>query len=256
MTKIIALFNQAGGVAKTTTTINIGYHLAARKHRVLLVDMDPQASLTDFLGIEPEDLDQTICDLLLEIEGAKIVDILHKDIHSMDLLPSNIMLCKAERELNYAELREFRLKEVLNNLLDNYDYILIDCPPSLGILSSISLVAANYLLVPVQCQYKALKGTDYLLGTIASVRKKLNKTLQIAGFLPTMYQANNSLDKRTLEELKSNLEQIAPVYLPIYRATAIAEAAELGVPLALSNNRHKKSLKMFDQLAIEMENLS
>ena len=211
MTKIIAIFNQAGGVAKTTSAVNIGYHLAKRKHRVLLVDMDPQASLTDFLGLEPEELDLTICDLLLEVEEVEVVDVLQKDIHSMDILPSNIMLCKAERELNYAELREFRLKEVLEKVADEYDYIFIDCPPSLGILSSISLVAANYLVVPVQCQYKALKGTEYLLGTIASVRKKLNKTLQIAGFLPTMYQASNSLDKRTLDELKENLEKVAPI---------------------------------------------
>ena len=273
MAKIIAFFNQAGGVAKTTTTINIGYHLAARKHRVLLIDMDPQGSLTDFLRVDPTDLEQTICDLLLQTEGASIENTVienvlveaeddttentkAKKVPSMDLLPANILLCQADSGLHDAGEEVFRLQEILENITDDYDYILIDCPPSLGILSYMSLVASNYILVPIQCQYKALKGTASLLETIASVKQNFNKGLKIAGFLPTMYQASNSLDKKTLNTLKTELQKYGDVYEPVHRATAIAEASASGVPLALSNKKHQKSLKTFEKLALEMEKLS
>lgn len=256
MTKIITFFNQAGGVGKTTTTINVGYHLAKKNHRVLLVDMDPQASLTNFMGLEPEELENTIHDLIMEHKGIDVQDVLLPKIHLMDLLPSNIDLAQAEHELLMADLREFRLKEALEPIIDDYDFILIDCPPSLGLLSFISLVTANYVLVPVQCQFKSLKSTDYLLKTVARVRKRLNRDLKIAAFLPTMYQTSNSMDKRTLETIEENLEKIAPVLPPLNRATAIAEASESGEPLALSSKKHRKSLKLFDLLATKLEELS
>lgn len=256
MSKILALFNQAGGVAKSTTTLNLGYHLAQRALRVLLIDIDPQASLTSFMGIEPSELETTIYDALVpkddEIESLPI----HQNIHGMDLLPANIDLANAEQELIFAELRELRLKQILEPVRDNYDFILIDCPPSLGILSHISLVAADYVLVPIQCQFKALKGTDSLLKTIARVRKRLNPQLKIAGFLPTMYQASNSLDNRTLESISEQLADVAKIFPPMPRATAVAEAAESGKPLALCANKHKPTLKLFDQMAIAMEKLS
>lgn len=256
MSKILALFNQAGGVAKSTTTLNLGYHLAQRALRVLLIDIDPQASLTSFMGIEPSELETTIYDALVpkgdEIESLPI----HQNIHGMDLLPANIDLANAEQELIFAELRELRLKQILEPVRDNYDFILIDCPPSLGILSHISLVATDYVLVPIQCQFKALKGTDSLLHTVARIRKRLNPKLKIAGFLPTMYQASNSLDNRTLESISEQLADVAKIFPPMPRATAVAEAAEFGKPLALCANKHKPTLELFDQLAIAMEKLS
>ena len=256
MSKIIVLFNQAGGVAKSTTTQNLGYHLSMRQHRVLLVDIDPQASLTSFMGLEPSELETTLYDaLLLQDEEEQPLPI-HKNLHSMDLLPANIELANAEQELIFAELRELRLSQVLEPVRDNYDFILIDCPPSLGILSHISLVAATHVIVPIQCQFKALKGTDSLLKTLARVRKRLNPQLKIAGFLPTMYQTSNSLDKRTLESISQQLGEVATIFPPMPRATAVAEAAEFGRPLALCPNKHKLTLQLFDQLAIAMEELA
>lgn len=256
MSKIIALFNQAGGVAKSTTTQNLGYHLSLRKHRVLLVDMDPQGSLTSFMGLEPSDLDQTIYDSLVPEDDKEDEPLpILQNLHGMDLLPANILLANAEQELIFAELRELRLQQILNPIIDNYDFILIDCPPSLGILSHISLVAATHILVPIQCQFKALKGTDSLLKTIARIRKRLNPQLKIAGFLPTMYQATNSLDQRTLKSLTEQLSTLATIFPPWPRATAVAEAAEMGKPLAKCPNKHKKTLNLFDQLAQAMEKL-
>ncbi len=255
MSKIIALFNQAGGVAKSTLTMNLGYHLSKRENRVLLVDIDPQASLTSFMGQEPSEIDITIYEALVPRDDEPEVLPLHKNLHSMDLLPSNIELANAEQELIFAELRELRLSQVLEPIRDNYDFILIDCPPSLGILSHISLVAANYVLVPIQCQFKALKGTDSLLKTVARVRKRLNPKLKIAGFVPTMYQASTSLDNRTLESISEQLSEIATIFPPLPRATAVAEAAEMGKPLALCSNKHKVTLRLLDQLAAAMEKL-
>lgn len=257
MSKIIALFNQAGGVAKSTTTLNLGYHLTERDRRVLLVDIDPQASLSCFMGLEPSELEKTIYDALVpKNEESEEVLPIQPNIHGMDLIPANIELANAEQELIFAELRELRLKQILEPLKDNYDFILIDCPPSLGILSHISLVAAQYVLVPIQCQFKALKGTDSLLHTVARVRKRLNPQLKIAGFLPTMYQASNSLDNRTLESISEQLADVATIFPPMPRATAVAEAAEGGKPLALCTNKHKPTLELFDSLALAMEKMS
>lgn len=182
LTKVISLFNQAGGVGKSTTTQNLGYHLCVRNHRVLLVDIDPQASLTTFMGLEPAELEKTIYDALVSEADEPIP--IHRNLHGMDLTPANILLANAELELIFAELREFRLKEVLASLLDNYDFILIDCPPSLGILSQRRLVASNHVLVPIQCQFKALKGTDSLLKTLALWQRKLNRDLKKRGVFP------------------------------------------------------------------------
>lgn len=253
LTKVIALFNQAGGVGKSTLTQNIGYHLSLRSRRVLLVDIDPQASLTTFMGLEPSELDKTIYEVLVsEVEEPIPI---HQNLHGMDLTPANILLANAEQELIFAELREFCLKEVLAPLLNSYDFILIDCPPSLGILSQISLVASTHVLVPIQCQFKALKGTDSLLKTVSRVQRKLNKSLRFAGFLPTMYSANNSLDQRTLQSIKEQLTSLATVFPPLPRATAVAEAAELGKPLALCPNKTPTILGLFDQIALDLENL-
>lgn len=151
MTRIIAVFNQAGGVAKTSVTQNLGYHLAQRKHRVLLIDIDPQASLTTFMGLEPDDLEQSLYDALTGEEPLYII----KGLMRMDLAPTNLKLSAAEMELVNADLREMRLKTAIEPVQDNYDFILIDCPPSLGLLSYISLVAASHVLVPIETEFKA-----------------------------------------------------------------------------------------------------
>src|ERR671933_945526 len=194
MSRVIALFNQAGGVGKSTLTMNLGYHLTLLEQRVLLVDMDPQASLTVFMGLEPSELDKTIYEAILIGEPMPH----HQSLHNMDLAAANINLSGAELELVVADMRDVRLKEALKPLRRHYDFILVDCPPSLGILSYISLVAATHVLIPIQTQYKALKGTDLLFRTIKRVRARPNRQLKIAGYLPTMFAKANSQDQRIL----------------------------------------------------------
>lgn len=251
--RIIAIFNQAGGVGKTTITMNLGYHLASKSKKVLLVDMDPQASLTNFMGLDVTELKSTIYDALLA-EDIEDIDV-YSDIHGMDLAPSNISLSNAEQELVLAEQREIRLKEPLSRLTNDYDFILIDCPPSLGILSYISLVASTHVLVPIQTQFKSLMGTDFLLSTISKVQKRLNKKLKFAGFWPTMYSSGNVLDNRTLETIVDQLSQVAPIYTPLPRATALAEASEYGLPLALAPKKNKQIIQIFDEVSTLIDNL-
>ncbi len=251
MTCTIALFNQAGGVGKTTLTHNLGYHLKARGHRVLLVDLDPQASLTTFMGIEPDSLEKTPFDALINEEPLFIL----KDIQGMELAPTNITLSAAEIQLVNLDFREVRLAEALDPLRDNYDFILLDCPPSLGLLSYTSLVAATHVLIPIETHFKAFQGTNLLLQTIARVRKRGNRSLSIAGFVPCRYAATNSQDKRTLKAIREQFGAVAPVYDPIPRLTAFVDASEEQVPLALYDPKNP-ALSVLDQLAAQMEKLN
>ncbi len=253
MTHVIAFFNQSGGVGKTTVTQNIGYQLSSKGHRVLLLDMDPQASLTTFMGVEVTQLKKTIYDALVS-ETDEPLFIL-KDLHKMDLSPSSIILANAEQELVLADQRELRLKIPLSQVLDNYDFVLIDCPPSLGILSQISLIAATEILVPIQTQFKALMGTDFLLSTVKKIQRRLNKELKIAGFIPTMFSSANALDQRTLDTIVEQLSPIAQVFSPIPRATALAEASEYGKPLATSPKKNSAIIEIFDEIATALEKL-
>ncbi|MBD2483993.1 ParA family protein [Planktothrix sp. FACHB-1365] len=250
-TKVISLFNQAGGVGKTTITLNLGYHLAQRGNKILLVDLDPQASLTLFMGLDPHSLEKTVFDAIVNEEPLFI----HKAIHRMDLAPTNINLSVAEIQLVNMDFRELRLKDALEPIRENYDFILIDCPPSLGLLSYISLVAATHVLVPIETHYKAFEGTNLLLQTVARVRKKGNRSLQIAGFVPSRYAATNSQDKRTLNAIQEQFSTVATVYEPIPRLTAFVDASEQQVPLAVYDARNAV-VKILDRLAAKMEKLN
>lgn len=250
-TRIITLFNQSGGVGKTTLTQNIGYHLALKKRRVLLVDMDPQASLTNFLGIEPEIQEKTIYNAIIDEEPLFIIP---EKIHSMQLAPTNINLSAAELLLPAAMNREYRLAEALAPIQNNYDFILIDCPPSLGVLSILSLTAATHLLVPIQCQFKSFLGTDLLLNTVARVKKKLNKNLQIAGFIPTMLDARTAQESRTLDAIKEQLSKIATIYPAIRKSIAFADASERRIPLAIYDKKHP-IVKEMKKIATELDQL-
>lgn len=249
MTKTIAIFNQAGGVAKSSVTQNLGYHLHRRGHRILLIDMDPQASLTIFLGLEPHELEQTVSDVILNEADLP----LQRDLYGMDLLPSNITLSAAELQLSSVMAREIRLKQAIEPVLDNYDFVLIDCPPSLGILSILSLTAATHVLIPIQTHFKAFKGTELLLGTIKQVKKLVNPTLAIAGIVPTLY-SNASQDKAILEALQNQLASLGVVFPPIPRATAFADAAMSRQPLAVYAPKHP-ALSVLETIAEQMENL-
>lgn len=255
MTKIIALFNQAGGVGKSTLTQNLGYHLQQHSHRVLLVDLDPQSSLTTFMGLEPEELTFTIAEPLLDEEGDTSEVPIHTNIHGLDVVPANINLSGVELALVNADMRDLRLKDVLEPLKNDYDFILIDCPPSLGLLSYISLVAATHILIPIQCQFKAFAGTNLLIKTVARVKRRANRNLAIAGFIPTLYDHRRSQDERTLTAIQERFSEIGPVYPPIPWSTNFADAVEARLPLALYD-KHHKALAILEKISEGLELLA
>jgi chromosome partitioning protein len=251
-TRIIALFNQSGGVAKTTLTQNLGYHLAQKnKNRVLLVDIDPQASLTTFMGLEPDELTESIHTSIVENQPLPIYPEL---IHGMSLVPSDINLAASEMQLSGAIAREYRLKNALAPILDNYDFILIDCPPSLGLLSILSLTAATHILVPVQCQFKSFKGTELLLNTVDQIHKNTNPGLKFAGFVPTMFDGRTAQESRTVKAVQEQLSSIGTVYPPIPKTIAFADASERRVPLALFDKNHA-AVAVLKKIASSLEKL-
>ncbi len=259
MSKIIALFNQSGGVGKTTLTMNVGYHLAQRKHRVLLVDIDPQSSLTLFMGKNPFKIEHSIYDAVVHEKELPILS----NIHGMDLVPSHIILSKAEMELASAIRREDRLSYALESQQDNYDFILVDCPPSLGILSIMCLVAATHLLIPIQTEYKAIEGTMFLLRTVMEIVQKANRKLKIAGVVPTMYDARTSQGTKALEYIQSAFTELqqhkifkdSTIYPPIPRRTDFADASKSHEPLAIYAPKHSV-LKQLNDLAKNLEKIT
>ena len=252
-TRVIVLFNQSGGVAKTTLTQNLGYHLAQKKkNRVLLVDMDPQASLTTFMGLEPDTLEEPIHQAITNNEPLPIYPEL---IHGMGLVPADINLAAAELQLSSAISREYRLKNALAPVLGNYDFILIDSPPSLGLLSILSLTAATHILVPIQCQFKSFKGTELLLSTVAQVRQHTNSKLQFAGFVPTMFDSRTAQESRIVKAVQEQLSSIGTVFPPVSKSIAFADASERRTPLVLFDKNHP-AISILKKIASSLEKLS
>jgi chromosome partitioning protein len=250
VTKIIAVFNQAGGVAKTTLAHNLSYHLGQRQHRVLAIDMDPQASLTTFMDFLPEELTTTVYDAVVEQAPLPV----QADIYGVDLAPANINLSATEGRLINEFSREDRLETALEPLQADYDFILIDCPPSLGLLNILALTASTHVLVPIHTQFKAFEGTNLLLGTVNKIRRKLNPELRIAGFVPTIYAAQNSQDVRALGAIQAELVSMGQIFPPIPRSTAFADAAEQRQPLAKYVRRHP-AIAVLDDIAAGLETL-
>lgn len=250
MTKVIAVFNQAGGVMKTSLTMNLGYQLHLKKQKTLLIDMDPQGSLTTFMGLEPHELEQVVGNVIFDEEMPLPIQ---RDLHGMDLLPANISLSAVELQLANVMARETRLKQALEPIRDQYDFILIDCPPSLGVLSILALTAGTHVLIPIQTHFKAFKGTELLLDTIKQVRKHVNPRLAIAGIVPTLY-SNANQDKVILEALEQQLSSLAKVYPAIPRATAFADAAMSRQPLAVYAPKHP-AIAVLKKIAQGMEKL-
>lgn len=229
MGRIIAVANQKGGVGKTTTAINLSSCLAEKGKKVLAVDMDPQGNMTSGLGVDKNSVENTIYDLII---GESIIDkVLRKDImKNLDIIPANIDLSAAEIELIDVEDKEYIVRNVIKDIKDNYDYIIIDCPPSLSMLTINAMTTATSVLVPIQCEYYALEGLSQLIHTVDLVRDRLNPELEIEGVVFTMYDARTNLSLQVVENVKDNLHQnIYKTIIP--RNIRLAEAPSYGIPI-------------------------
>jgi chromosome partitioning protein len=248
MSKTIAILNQKGGVGKTTTTINVAAYLAKLGHSILIVDLDPQGNATSGLGIDKQSLENTTYDVLF---GTVNVAHIIKDtsLAGLHILPTNSQLAAAEVDLAIEERRELRLKEVLDTI--SYDYILIDCPPSLGLLSLNALTAANLVLVPVQAEYYALEGLGQLLDVIQRVRQGLNSNLELLGIVMTMYDSRTSLSEQVMAEVKKHFGQkLFKTVIP--RNVRLAEAPSFGKSI-LEHDKWSKGARSYKSLAKEIE---
>ena len=231
MGRIIAVANQKGGVGKTTTSINLSACLAALGKKVLAIDMDPQGNMTSGLGIDKTEIENTVYELIL---GEKdITEVRYKDaLENLDVLPTNIDLAAAEIELIGVEDKEFIIHDAVETIRDEYDFIIIDCPPSLNTLTINAMTTADTVLVPIQCEYYALEGLSQLIHTIDLVKNRLNPRLEIEGVVFTMYDARTNLSLQVVENVKENLNQtIYKTIIP--RNIRLAEAPSHGLPINL-----------------------
>ena len=227
MGRTIAVANQKGGVGKSTTAINLSACLAEQGKKVLTIDMDPQGNTTSGLGVDKNAVEDTLYELLV---GQSDV------VENVDLIPSNVNLSGAEIELVGIDNKEYILKEITDKVKDNYDYIIIDCPPSLNMLTINALTAATSVLVPIQCEYYALEGLSQLIHTIDLVKDRLNNNLEIEGVVFTMYDARTNLSLQVVENVKENLQQnIYKTIIP--RNVRLAEAPSYGQPITIYDPR-------------------
>lgn len=247
--KIIAIANQKGGVGKTTTTINLGYSLSSIGKKVLCVDIDPQSNMTSGFGINSSFVKHTTYSILIEDDDVKNA-IIKPDGLKLSVIPSSIQLAGAEIELVPMLSREYRLKNALNGIKSEYDYILIDCPPSLGLLTINALTAADSVLVPIQCEYYALEGLTQLMNTINLIKKNINHGLEIEGVVLTMFNARTNLSIQVVDEVKKYFK--GKVYKTIIpRNIRLGEAPSFGKPISIYDP-HSKGAEAYDELAAEV----
>lgn len=249
MSKIIAIANQKGGVGKTTTAVNVSACLAARGRKVLIIDIDPQGNTTSGLGINKRAINRSIYDILINDESMSNV-ILKTEYDNLFICPSNIQLAGAEIELVSIMSREYRLKNALMPVKDEYDYIIIDCPPSLGLLTLNAFSCANSILVPIQCEYYALEGLSQLMNTIRQVKKILNPELDIEGVLLTMFDARTNLSIQVVAEVKKYFPQ--KVYKTVIpRNIRLSEAPSYGQPIIVYDPK-SRGAECYIELADEI----
>ena len=229
MGRIIAIANQKGGVGKTTTAINLSACLAEKGKKVLSIDMDPQGNMTSGLGVDKDSVEKTVYDLI--IGEAQIEEIICKNVlENLDVLPTNIDLSAAEIELIGIDNKEYIIKNEVDKVKDNYDFVIIDCPPSLSMLTINAMTTADSVLVPIQCEYYALEGLSQLIHTIELVKERLTSNLEIEGVVFTMYDARTNLSLQVVENVKDNLNQnIYKTIIP--RNIRLAEAPSYGMPI-------------------------
>lgn len=235
MGRIIAIANQKGGVGKTTTAINLSACLAEKNNRVLIIDMDPQGNTTSGIGFEKEEMENTIYELLLD-ECTVTSSIYPTQMEGLDLIPSNVNLAGAEIELLGINDKEYILKNAVDYIKEDYDFIIIDCPPSLNMLTINAMTTANTILVPIQCEYYALEGLSQLIHTIDLVQQRLNPSLIIEGVVFTMYDARTNLSMQVVDNVKENLN--TTIYKTIIpRNIKLAEAPSHGLPINKYDSR-------------------
>lgn len=229
MGRIIAIANQKGGVGKTTTAINLSACLAEKGQKVLAIDMDPQGNMSSGLGIDKNSVEKTIYDMI--IGEAEVEEVLQREtIENLDILPANVDLSAAEIELIGVEEKEYIVRNSIQKIRDNYDYVVIDCPPSLSMLTINAMTTADSVLVPIQCEYYALEGLSQLIHTVELVKERLNPILEIEGVVFTMYDARTNLSLQVVENVKDNLQQnIYKTIIP--RNIRLAEAPSYGMPI-------------------------
>ena len=248
MGRVIAVANQKGGVGKTTTAVNLSTSLAKKGKKVILIDGDPQGNATSGLGVE-KDLDNSIYDVLVEEVDIKTT-LQDTCVKTLKVCPSNMDLAGAEVELVSQMSREFRLKEKIDPIKDEFDYIIIDCPPSLGLITLNSITAADSVLIPVQCEYYALEGLGQLLNTINLVKKHLNKNLEIEGAVLTMYDMRTNLSNQVVKEVKRYFDdKVYKTVIP--RNIKLSEAPSFGMPIGLYDPK-SKGARAYEKLAKEV----
>ena len=253
MSKVFSICNQKGGVGKTTTSVNLSAALSLNNKKVLLIDMDPQGNATMGSGINKYDLDYSLADILLD-SSKNLEDIICKAEEGFDLVPSNQALTFAEVKLLDVNNRELVLKKILAKIQDNYDFIIIDCPPSLNILTVNALAVSNSVIIPTQCEYYALEGLTALLETIDKIKISVNESLEIGGILRTMYDPRNNLAQDVSEELKNHFgKDVLKTVIP--RNVSLAEAPSHGSSI-VNYDRASKGSMSYLALAGEIVKIS
>lgn len=247
MGKIISVANQKGGVGKTTTSITLSSMLAQKNKKVLLIDADPQGNATSGVGVE-KNIEKSVYDILVEETTVNEI-VKETKIKNLKLCPSNINLAGAEVELVSMMSREQRLKEKLEEVKEEYDYIIIDCPPSLGLITLNAFTASNSVLIPIQCEYYALEGLGQLINTINLVKKHLNKALEVEGALLTMYDIRTNLSNQVVNEVKKYFgDKVYKTVIP--RNVKLSEAPSYGMPITIYDSK-SKGAKSYDKFVKE-----